>query len=290
VSGLSRLLDPLRGTGPRRHGTATIVLSIGGVAFLVLQLVIGTQAGLFPVPGRDELIWDRIGDALRLGAPIYTVQPVLEDTFWYAPPWAVAFAAISWLPIILQHLLFVAVRVASLRVIAGSWVGAGVICWFPLVAFDLAGGNFNLLVAAAIVAAVGGRPELAVWAALAKLSPAIAIHPGDWRPALKVLAFAVAITVPWLSLWPSYFAHLLANVTTPLGPELPIALLGRIAIAGGLLAVTRRPWARALAAAITIPAFYWGSLVVLVAPVAVLVREMLERDQPTGSLVIAQPL
>ena len=276
----SRLSGALRGTLPRRYGRATIALSIGGVAFVILQLFVGTQGGIFPIPGRDELIWDRVGDALWTGAPVYYNAPRLTDSFVYAPPLAVVFGLVSWLPIEAQHVLFVALRLLSLRVIAGSWIGAGIACWFPLVAFDLGGGNFNLLVAASIVAAVFGRPHIAVWGALAKFGPVLAIHLRDWRPALAVLLIAVAMTVPWLYLWPQWFGLLIADLGNPgqLGPQIPIPWVLRLVAAAALLFVVRSPWARALAATLAIPAFYWASLVVLLAPVAVLVRERQARE------------
>ncbi|MEW5992657.1 MAG: hypothetical protein AB1736_15120 [Chloroflexota bacterium] len=260
-------------TWPGRWPRATLVaLAAGGTAFTLIQIVIGSQAGLFPIPPGDTLIWDRVGDGLRDGDSIYYTAEPLTDSFWYAPPWAVLFAATSWLPTWGLHLVFVAVKVLSLRVIAGSWLGAGLAAWFPLVAFDLASGSFNLLMAAAIVAAVRGRPELAVVASLAKFGPLLAIDPRQWRTVLPVALVAALITLPWLSLWPAWIDHLAANVGSALGPQLPIPLLVRWALAMGLLAL-RRPSARALAATIAIPAFYWGSLVILIAPIAVWLRD-----------------
>ena len=243
---------PRHRTWPHRWPRAALVpLAVGGVAITFIQIVVGSQTGLFPIPPGDTVIWDRVGDGLRNGEPIYYAAQPLTNSFWYAPPWAVVFAATSWLPPWVLHLAFVAVKVVSLRVIAGSWLGAGVAAWFPLVAFDLASGSFNLLMAAAIVAAVRGRPELAVVAAL--------------------------ITLPWLSLWPEWIGFLVAYAGSALGPQLPIPMLLRWALALGLLAL-RRPWTRALAATIAIPAFYWGSLVILIAPIAVWFRQRLDTE------------
>ena len=276
----------------RRYSPLTIALSFGGVAFVVLQLVIGAQAGIFPIPGRDELIWDRVGDALWTGAPVYYNAPRLTDSFVYAPPLAVVFGAVSWLPIDAQHALFFVLKVVSLRVIAGSWIGAGIACWFPLVAFDLGGGNFNLLVAAAIVAAVLGRPHLAIWAALAKVSPLLAIHPREWRPAIVTLLIAVVITLPWLHLWPEWLGLLAidAGRTAELGPQIPIPWAVRLAGAAVLLVVVRTRWARALAAAVAIPAFYWVSLVILLAPAAVFVRERLTANEERADVEVTRPV
>jgi hypothetical protein len=272
----------------RRHRTTTLALAFGGVAFVMLQLVIGTQMGLFPLPTGDELIWDRVGDGVRAGIPIYYRADPLTDSFWYAPPWAVAFAALSWLPIDLQHGVFTLVRIVSLRVIAGSWIGAGIACWFPLVAFELGGGNFNLLIAAGIVAAVRGQPQLAVVGALAKFGPALAIGPRDWRKAVPVLVIAFGITVPWLHLWPEWIAYLTQNISSPLGPQVPIALPFRLLAAAGLLVLVRKRWARGLAAAVAIPAFYWGSVVVLIAPIAIAIRDRARQPATYPSLAAAE--
>ena len=263
-----------------RHSRIALVLSFGGVAFALIQLAIGAHSGIFPIPGRDVLIWDRVGDALWAGGSIYDHASVPTDSFVYAPPVAVVFGLVSWLPVEAQHLLFLLVRVLSLRVIAGSWVGAGIACWFPLVAFDLGGGNFNLFVAAAIVAAVFGRPHLAVWTGLAKIGPLLAIHPRDWRPAAVMLGVAVLVTLPWLHLWPEWVRLVVVDVAAVgvLGPQVPLPWIVRLAVAAALLVAVRTPWARALAATLAIPAFYWGSLVVLLAPAAVLVRERLASE------------
>jgi hypothetical protein len=254
--------------GPRARGA----LAFGGVAFTAVQLVVGSQVGIFPIPPGDELIWDRVGDAIWTGAPIYYNAPVLTDSFWYAPPIAVLFGALSWLPLLAQHVLFTVLRLASLRVIAGSWMGAGIACWFPLVAFELGGGNFNLLIAAGIVAAIQRRPELATITAFAKFGPALALDPRDWRRAGVLGIAMLAITLPWLHLWPEFAAHLADNLSSQLGPQVPVPFALRIVAAVGLLVGVRVPWARALAATLAIPAFYWGSLVILIAPVAILLR------------------
>lgn len=261
----------------RWPGAALVALAAGGAGFTVIQIVIGSQAGLFPIPPGDTLIWDRVGDGLRNGDPIYYAAQPLTDSFWYAPPWAVVFAATSWLPTWGLHLALVAVKVLSLRVIAGSWLGAGLAAWFPLVAFDLASGSFNLLMAAAIVAAVRGRPQLALVAALAKFGPILAIDPRQWRSLVPIAVATALMTLPWLSLWPEWIGHLAGNLGSSLGPQLPVPLPVRWALAAGLMAL-RRPWSKALAATIAIPAFYWGSLVILIAPLALFVRGRLRPE------------
>jgi hypothetical protein len=254
-----------------RYRLLVFALAAGGLTTCVLQIAALLASGILPFPGGDAYIWDRVGDQLRDGITPYGFRANPSDSFIYAPPWAVAFAATSWLPVSVQAAILVVAKIASLRIIGGSWTGAAIACWFPLVAFDLVGGNFNLLVAAAIVAAVRGRPELAVATALAKLSPILAIHPSDWRRAAMTLAVAVIVTIPWLGLWIDWGAHLLEATGVSLGVQIPVPLWMRAALAV-LLLIGRRPWMRALAAAIALPAFYWGSLVVLLAPLAVFIR------------------
>ena len=262
--------------GDKRRRLVLVGLALGGVAFTAVQLIVGTQAGLFPIPGGDELIWDRVGDAIWTGAPIYYLASNPTDSFWYAPPVAVLLGFLSWMPVVLQHWLFTILKILSLRVIGGSWIGAGLACWFPLVAFELGGGNFNLLIAAAIVLAIRRRPEGAVLGALAKLGPGLAIDPRDWRRVVIVGAAFVALSLPWLRLWPEWVAHLSANFALPLGPQIPISFPVRLVAALMILLAFRTTWARAIAATIAIPAFYWGSLVVLIAPAAIVIRERLE--------------
>lgn len=268
---MSDAVAPIERPSDARIRVGVVALSIGGVAFALLQIVLGSQMGLFPIPPGDTLIWDRVGDGLRAGTAIYYRAEPVSDSFWYAPPWAVAFAAVSWLPTWVLHLILVGVKIASLRVIAGSWVGAGIAGWFPLVAYDLASGSFNLLMAAAIVSAVRGHPHLAVVAALAKLGPILSVDPHRARTVALVLLASFVVTLPWLRLWPEWVAQIVGNLGVVLGLQVPISLPVRWGIAAALLAV-RRPWSRALAAAIAIPAFYWGSIVVLIAPVAVVLR------------------
>ena len=267
-------MDQRSGQGePRRHNRILIAAAFGGVAFTALQLIVGSEAGLFPIPGRDELLWDRVGDALWTGMPIYYIASAPTDSFVYSPPLAVLFGLVSWLPLVAQHAIFTVLKVLALRVIGGSWLGAGLACWFPLVAFELGGGNFNLIVAAAIVAAIHRRPELAVVAALTKFGPGLALDPRDWRRVAVVGLVMGAITLPWLHLWPEWIANIVAISAIPFGPQIPISFPVRLAAALIILAAYRTTWARAIAATIAIPAFYWGSFVVFIAPVAVILRE-----------------
>jgi hypothetical protein len=265
---------PTAALSRQRWGRPLLVgLSVAGYALLAGILWWGISTGLFWIPGGDVHIWDRAGDTLRAGGEVYAIQPLRNETIWYAPPFVVLFAAVSWLPIEVLWIAIVALEVGALRYIAGSWLGFGLACLFPLTAFELVSGNFNMLVAAAIVAAIQRRAAPATIMSFAKLSPILAVHPRDWRVVAVTAAVMVAITIPWIGLWPVWVAHLAAAYGQPLGPQIPIPFILRAAIAAGLLLLFR-PWSRAMAAFVAIPAMYWGSLVLLLAPAAVVLRRL----------------
>lgn len=249
----------------RRRRVLLVALSAGGFAFLAVQLVVGWRIGLFGFPGGDIVIWDRAGDALRAGLSPYVVVEPRNETFWYAPPFAVLFALVSWLPPIALWAGMFAANLLGLWYLGGSLRGVGLICWFPFLAFELFAANINICIAAGIVAAVRGRPEIAAFTAFAKLAPMLAVDPRDWRRAGAVVLVALAVTLPVVHLWPEWIRHLAAAYGQPLGPQVAIAFPIRAAFALGLLAL-RRPWSRAGAAVVAMPAFYWGSFVLFLAP------------------------
>ena len=114
-----------------RFGAAAL-----GYALTAGILFWGFTSGRFSIPGGDSLIWDRVGDEVRSGlSPYYVVQG--SGGFYYAPPWAILFAAVSWLPAQITAALMITVEVAALRYIAGSWLRVGWCLCLPLVAFEL---------------------------------------------------------------------------------------------------------------------------------------------------------
>lgn len=259
--------DPRSSGGP--PAWASFAASAGGVAFTLVLLVAGWQAGQFGLgTSRDLAVYHQAGLAFLAGDPVWVITDDHRTTFQYGPPWVLLFAILSPLSLPWLHLVSIAVGVLSLRVIGGSWIAAGILCWFPLVAFELAGGNINLVVAAGIAAAVRGDPRLATLSALAKIAPFFAIRPRDGRAAILTLSVLVVITVPWLWLWPGWLAHLLAAYGREFGPQVPIPFPVRLAVGLGLIA-TLRPSLVALGTVLAMPSLYWGALVLLVAPAAV---------------------
>jgi hypothetical protein len=274
----------LKETRGRWIRLAAFAFSASGYLVTTGILAWGFGTGHFTAPGGDTLLWDRVGDNLRAGLDVYARAPVLTNTFFYAPPWAVIFASVSWLPVELWYFGIVTLEIVAVRYLAGSWIRVGWFCWWPFVAFELPSGNFNLIMAASILAAIRGEPRPAVVMALAKLAPALSLRPRDWRNVLYALVICAVITVPWLRLWPHWVEHMISALSWPtLGPQVPIMLPVRLLAAGGLL-VLRKPWATALAAVVATPAFYYGSLVLLLAPIAVLLDPRVipgsERDEP----------
>lgn len=249
--------------GPRARRTPLslrqgIGFTLSVVGYIVTSFILywGFRNGAFPIPGADALIWDRVGDELRVGiSPYYQVTGT--GGFYYAPPWALAFAAVSWLPPMTLALGMIGLEIAALWYIAGSWMRLGWCLLLPLVAWELPSSQTNLIMAAAIAAAIRGSPRLAVIAAAAKISPILAIDPRQWRRALPVALVLVAITVPWLGLWADWIAQLVRNSSANIaGAQIAIPLLPRLIVAAALL-LLRRPWARGLAAIVAIPAPYW---------------------------------
>ena len=224
------------------------------------------------------------GDALRAGLDPYAprllpgLSPV--DGFFWAPPWAVFFAAVSWLPWQVVYLAIATGEVIALRVMFGSWRRVGYVMWLPLIPFELASGNINLLIAATIVVAQRGRTGPLALSTLAKLSPAFALPPRDARAFLIVLGAACAVTLPWLYLWPEWIAALQrALAHGGVGPQVGIPLAVRLVVAAPLIAL-QRPWSRALAAVIALPGFYWVSFVLLTAPLAVILDAVRPVNRP----------
>jgi hypothetical protein len=242
----------------RQRGGGRLVLSIGGYAFAAVVLV--EMARFYGWPGDDAYIWSRAGGDLLAGRSPYA--PMIPGGFYFAPPWAIAFAAISWLPVPVIAAGILALEVLALRYVAGSWLRAGWLCWLPIVPLELVGSQWNLVMAAAIAAAVRGEARPAMIMAAAKLAPALAIDPRAWRRVLPVGVALVAITLPWLWLWPDWIHQLTSvwSVNLAPGAQLLIPLGPRLAVAAVLVVAGWR-WtpARGLAAIVATPALYWVS-------------------------------
>lgn len=236
-----RAVQTLPIPGPRSR----LALSVLGyfVTATVVALILLKTSGF----GHDVAIWDRVGDQVRAGQSPYGLGYDPNLVFLYSPPWALIFAAVSWLPreVVVGGLLVL--EVAAWRVCAGSWRRVGYLGLIPVFGFELAVGQINLLIAAAVALALRGDGRWAVVAALAKLSPVLAIR--EIRRPLIVLAICLAATLPVISLWADWFRQL-TQAQTIVAATVPYA--ARLAVALALL-TTRRTWARGLAVVVAIP-------------------------------------
>jgi hypothetical protein len=259
-----------------------VAASAGGYAFFAVITVTGARTGQLTLPGGDIVItFDPAGDALRAGMDPYTLEPFARSLF-FAPPWAVSYAALSWLPPLVLAVLTIVAGIASLRYLTRSWQGVGYALWLPVIPFELASGNVNLIIAATIAAAFRERAEWLALGAYAKFSPLLALRPFMARRFLIGAGFGLLITLPWPWLWVSWIEHDIAAVAElgrAHGPQIPIFPEFRFA-AAGVLVLLRRSWASALAAAIAVPFFYWVSTVLLLAPISVYLEE--RRRRPDG--------
>jgi hypothetical protein len=246
----------------RRRAQRAAARRLIGFAFAVAGYLMagyiwywGVRTGFFPLPGSDAQIWDRAGDEIRAGiSPYYQVPG--SGGFYFAPPWAIAFAAVSWLPPAIPAAALIVLEAGALWYIAGSWTRVGWCLLWPFVAFELPSSQVNLLIAGAIAAAVRGDSRAALVLAAAKLSPIFAIDPRQWRRLVPVGLVLLAMTIPFLGLWADWIAQLTRNVYSVNAPrQLVIPIWPRLAVAA-VLFMTGRPWARGLAAIVAIPLPY----------------------------------
>ena len=253
---LGRVSDDFAARMPGRWQFAAAV--VGAIVFMTI-FYFRTQSG-WDVGSDLRMIYDRAGDALREGGVVYWRDPRWNN-YYYAPPLAVLFATLSWLPLPILYGMIVAADLGSARIITGAWWSAFALGAWPIVALEVGGGNINLMIGAAIVLAVRNGPAwpLAI-ATFAKLTPVMALHPRDWRQFALGVGVLVAITLPWAGLWVEWIRLLIEAYGRDIGPMLPVPFPVRLVVAAGLL-LLRRPWSRAAAAIVAIPAFYWGSLI-----------------------------
>jgi len=108
----------------------------------------------------------------------------------------------------------------------------------------------------------------------------LALPPRTWRPAVATGAVLVAITLPWLFLWPQWVEYLLRQpALIPI--SLPIPWYLRLPVALLLIAIVRRPWAAALAVEIAMPSLYNSTLLILLAPLRLWLDERRAAVEPT---------
>jgi hypothetical protein len=242
---------------------AVALALIGWVVGVITIVYLAGREGL--TVGADLQAYIRAGEDVLAGEPVYTGRIGELGTFSYAPPWAVVFAALSWIPDTPLFLAIMAGSLLALRYVAGSWLWCGLVLLYPVSAMVIWAGNIEYFIAAALVLAARGHAGPLAFTALAKISPILGVPRAGWREAALVIGLAVAITLPWLHLWPEWLDYLLrqpATIAIHIGPpwyvRLPFALA---------LLLLRRPWAAALAVIVAMPSLWLGTLVILSAVV-----------------------
>ena len=260
---------------PRWLELLSFGVSAGGYVFMGLLLV-GLIATGWLVPGGGDVrdVYHSAGNALWTGQPVYTYN---FPPYFYSPPFTVMLAVLSRLPLTLEWWLFNAANVAAIWYVAGNWRRVGYMLWIFPIAYELILGNVNLIVAAAIVAAVReGRTALPAAMTFAKFSPVLAVDPRQWRPFALWILLGLAITIPWWWLWPEWLGQMGRAWNDPVGPLVPIPFLVRLPVALVLVATSTR-LGRAAGAVIAIPALYFLSVVVLIAPISIALDLLEER-------------
>jgi hypothetical protein len=241
-----------------------VTLALGGWAVGVgIYLFVVAADGT--IMGVDLAAYLRAGDDFAAGRPVYVGEIGQLDVFSYAPPWAVLFGALSWVPDTVMAIGMLGFNLVAIRFVAGSWLWVGFVLWYPVSAMLLHSGNIEFLIAAAIVLAARGHAGPLAFTGLAKIAPFLGVPRTGWREAALVVGVAVLITLPWLHLWPEWVEYLLRQPSTiyiHIGPpwyvRLPFALA---------LLLLRRPWASALAVVVAMPSLWLGTLVILIAAV-----------------------
>jgi|GEM_PF-1654809 len=252
--------SPADGRARALHlGAVTLALTGWVLGVGVFVYLTASNGGL--VVGGDLDAYLRAGDDLVAGDPVYIDQIGEVGAFNYAPPWAVLFGALSWVPDMVMQLGLMLLSLLSIRYVAGSWLWSGLVLLYPVSVMVLMAGNIEFLIAAAVVLAAHGRAEPLTFMALAKISPILGVPPARWRQAVAVLAVSLLVTLPWLHLWPEWIEYLLrqpSSIDLHIGPpwylRLPFALA---------LLLLRRPWASALAVIVAMPLLWLGTLVIL---------------------------
>lgn len=240
------------------------VLALVGWAFGLVTFLVLLAQNHFEIGG-DLAAYLRAGDSLLAGEPVYVGEIGGRDVFSYAPPWAVLFGVLSWVPDVVMQAGIMVLGMLCIRYVVGSWLWSGLLFYYPVAVMVLFAGNIEYLIAASIILATRGRAEPLTLMAMAKVSPILAVPPKLWRQVLITVAVAFLCTLPWLHLWPEWFEHLLrqpSSIDIHIGPpwyvRLPFALA---------LLLVRRPWAPALAVVVGMPSLWLGTLVILLAPI-----------------------
>jgi len=205
----------------------------------------------------------------------YGGRPDAFDAFLYSPPAVLALAPLGILSWPGAQVVWLVLQLACLWLIGRRWALALVL--FPPVWLDLAYGNANIMLTAAIV--IGMRhPSTWAFVLLSKVSPGVGllwfVVRREWRAVTTALLATAAIAllsvvVFGTRLWADWLAVLDLSRTLPIPPQaLQVPVLPRLAIAAAVVAwggLTDRRWTVPVACTIAMPLIWPIALVPLVA-------------------------
>lgn len=229
-----------------------VVLSSAGAAVLVI-------IALF---GRNQLDFDayRSIDLSNIYAP--TADMSTQFAFRYSPPIALLMAPLAVVPA--ADVVWFALQLLALWYVGRRWALALVL--FPPVGLDLAYGNVNIMIAAAIVA--GFRyPMFWAFPVLTKVSPGVgllwfAVRREWWALGVALITTAGALALAELLLPGSTMAWagaLSSNLGIPQHGALPVPLPLRLVVAAVVVAWgarTDRAWTVPVAVTLAIPVWW----------------------------------
>ena len=198
-------------------------------------------------------------------AGMYDASTITASTLMYSPAFVFWTEPLRWLPWPVFHLLIVVLEVLALAWLVGPLWGA-VLLLVPVVYFELASANLNLIAGALLVLALS-RPALWSPLTLTKVTPAVGglwhLFRGEWRAvgiAVGVTALLVAPTLLWP--WGEWFAQLVASSGERSFWPIPFAVRAVVAICVVWYAArSDRPWLVPLAAALAIGSTVEGLLI-----------------------------
>lgn len=262
----TRWLTPRwRRLGRRLLTAAAIAVLIATWALLNLRGIYFEDAMAYWRPDLDDLY--------RGG------QVGVRSTYLYSP----AFAQLLWLPGLLPWPAFAALFSAA-TILALAWmvgpIAAAVLLYLPFspVADELSTGNIHLLLAAAIVVALRGRPAGWAFPLLTKVTPGVAIawHAGarEWRRVLVAAGLTLGIALVSFLLAPGAWADWIDTLRRSSAVAVPadIGVIpgplwlrtlagGAVALAGGWLGWR---WTAPVAATLALPVPWSSGLSLLV--------------------------
>lgn len=253
--------------GTRRLRAVRDGLALVGLAVIALVAVAGT--------GTDATsYW-----SLDLRDPYAAATGSLTgtDAFRYAPPVAFVLAPLGSLPFEAFRLLWLALGVISLVVLAGWRTGLALAALYP-VALELSSGNVHLELA--FVAAAGFRwPALWSVALLTKVTPGIGLLwfavRREWRALGLALGATAAIVVlsavATPGLWVEWLELLRSNAGLQIAPGIPyvpVPLALRLSLAVAVVVWGARRdarWVVPVAMTLALPTLWIHGLAILVA-------------------------